>query len=76
MSESNEKKNKNHRLIVHEVSKFYSGKSRKFKVLDHKSFMFHTGEFYIIMGESGVGKSTLLNIIATLLPERAMMSGR
>jgi len=36
------------------------------KVLDHLSHRFAPGEFVAVMGESGVGKSTLLNLIAGL----------
>ena len=35
-------------------------------VLDHLSFVLRQGEYVAIMGESGVGKSTLLNLIAAL----------
>ena len=35
-------------------------------VLTNLSYRFHAGEFVAIMGDSGVGKSTLLNLIAGL----------
>ena len=36
------------------------------KVLDNLSYTLKAGEYVAIMGESGVGKSTLLNLIAGL----------
>lgn len=36
------------------------------KVLDGFTYKFDEGKFYAIMGRSGVGKSTLLNIIGTI----------
>ncbi len=48
-----------------------AGVSRRFRpdrpaVLDGLSFVLREGEYVAIMGESGVGKSTLLNLIAAL----------
>jgi putative ABC transport system ATP-binding protein len=44
------------------LSKSYGGRT----VLASLSYQFQPGEFVAIMGESGVGKSTLLNLIAGL----------
>lgn len=49
-------------LELDKLSKSYGGRS----VLSDLSHVFPAGEFVAIMGESGVGKSTLLNIIAGL----------
>jgi putative ABC transport system ATP-binding protein len=49
-------------LELADLSKSYGGRP----VLAHLSHSFRAGEFVAIMGESGVGKSTLLNLIAGL----------
>lgn len=46
------------------------------KVLDNLTYTLKAGEYTAIMGESGVGKSTLLNLIAGLdtpIPERCLL---
>lgn len=50
-------------LELRNLSKSYSSERR---VLDRLSWTFAPGEFVAIMGDSGVGKSTLLNLIAGL----------
>jgi putative ABC transport system ATP-binding protein len=49
-------------LHVDQVTKTFSGRS----VLQRVSLELRAGEYVAIMGESGVGKSTLLNLIAGL----------
>ena len=49
-------------LVLDNLTKSYGGRP----VLAELSHAFRAGEFVAIMGESGVGKSTLLNLIAGL----------
>ncbi|HEX5343619.1 MAG TPA: ABC transporter ATP-binding protein [Duganella sp.] len=49
-------------LELRQLSKSYNGRP----VLDRLTWNFKAGEFVAIMGDSGVGKSTLLNLIAGL----------
>ena len=50
-------------LELHHITKSYSNGRR---VLDDLCYTLAGGEFIAVMGESGVGKSTLLNLIAGL----------
>lgn len=52
-------------LSVRNLCKSFSGSREKF-VLRDISFDLAVGDFIAVMGESGVGKSTLLNLIAGL----------
>ena len=49
-------------LELARLTKTYGGRT----VLSQLSHVFEAGRFVAIMGESGVGKSTLLNLIAGL----------
>ncbi len=50
-------------LELRHITKSYSSGRR---VLDDLSYTLAGGEFVAVMGDSGVGKSTLLNLIAGL----------
>lgn len=52
-------------LTVRNLSKSFSGPRAK-TVLQDISFELATGDYVAVMGESGIGKSTLLNLIAGL----------
>jgi len=52
-------------LSIRNLTKSYSG-IRSRKLLSDMSFDLQRGEYVSIMGESGVGKSTLLNLVAGL----------
>lgn len=54
-----------HLLSVNDVSKTYKTSIGMVNVLDRINFFLKEGEFVIIFGPSGVGKSTFLNIIGT-----------
>lgn len=53
-------------LSAHEIRKVYDSSGGKVEVLKGVSLEIHPGEIVSIIGPSGVGKSTLLNIIGTL----------
>lgn len=50
------------KIMVNQITKAYNQRL----VLDHVSYVFEKGHAYCIMGKSGVGKTTLLRIIAGL----------
>jgi putative ABC transport system ATP-binding protein len=52
-------------LEVHDLTKSFNGAAGR-RVLDGVSLSVRPGEYVAIVGESGVGKSTLLNLIAGL----------
>ena len=61
-------------LTVRDLHKSYGG-ARPREVLRGISFEVQRGEYVAIVGESGVGKSTLLNLIAGLdLPDRGTVT--
>ncbi|MCK5836734.1 MAG: ABC transporter ATP-binding protein [Desulfobacula sp.] len=53
-------------MSLQSVSKSFSSKTAKIEILNTASFNLYKGETIAIIGSSGIGKSTLLNIIGTL----------
>ena len=53
-------------IIVDKVNKTYKNGSLELQVLKNISFKVDKGEFLAIMGSSGSGKSTMMNILACL----------
>ncbi len=49
-----------------DVCKYYQMGDTTVKAADHISFQIHKGEFVAIVGQSGSGKSTCMNIIGCL----------
>lgn len=55
-------------IELENITKRFADGQRSLTVLNHLSLRVEEGEFIAITGESGVGKTTLLNILGTLLP--------
>lgn len=53
-------------MSLQSVSKGFYSKSSKIEILNTSSFNIYKGETIAIVGASGIGKSTVLNIIGTL----------
>ena len=53
-------------IQVIDVEKYYGYEGNLIKAIDRVSFQVQQGEFISIMGKSGSGKTSLLNIIATI----------
>ncbi|MFD2728965.1 ABC transporter ATP-binding protein [Enterococcus camelliae] len=53
-------------MNVRYLSKSYGTRFNRTKVLDNLSFSVEKGEFVGIMGPSGAGKTTLMNLLATI----------
>lgn len=53
-------------IILENVSKSYFYKKKEIKIIQNFNYTFKSGNLYLIKGESGKGKTTLLTIIALL----------
>ncbi len=53
-------------ISLETVSKIFNGRTASIEILKETSFHIHKGETIAVVGSSGIGKSTLLNIIGTL----------
>ncbi|MFV0480017.1 MAG: ABC transporter ATP-binding protein [Anaerorhabdus sp.] len=53
-------------LIIDKVSRSFFSNERKVEVIDNFSYEFYLGKKYCITGKSGVGKTTLANIIGMI----------
>ncbi len=51
---------------IEQLTKVYHHKDKEIKVLDHLDLAVRPGEMCAIVGASGVGKSTFLNVVGTL----------
>ena len=54
-------------LEVQELTREFTRRGKPFAAVDHVDFRLGQGEFVAIVGRSGNGKSTLLNLITGLL---------
>ena len=52
-----------HFIEFHDVCKFYTMGENRIAAADHISFYVDQGEFCIIVGPSGAGKTTVLNML-------------
>ena len=50
-------------IEINDLTKYYGKGESRFKALDGVSVRINDGEFIVILGASGSGKSTFLNII-------------
>ena len=50
-------------IVFKDVCKFYKTGSQKIVALDNMSFEIQRGEFCVIVGPSGAGKTTLIELL-------------
>jgi ABC-type nitrate/sulfonate/bicarbonate transport system ATPase subunit len=56
------------KLVISDLSVSFSGEDRNVSVLEHVDLTVAAGEFVCLVGASGCGKTTLLNVIGGFLP--------
>ena len=61
-------------VTFEDVSKVYHSGEIEIRAVDHISFTIEKGEFCVIVGPSGAGKTTVLNMLAAWTPARAAPS--
>ena len=67
-----------HFIEFHDVCKFYTMGENRIAAADHISFYVDQGEFCVIVGPSGAGKTTVLNMLGGMdsCDERRDLAGR
>ena len=61
-------------LEISDLSLFYQTKTAEIKAVDNLSLTVSSGEFVAIIGRSGCGKTSILSVIAGLLPYEGKVS--
>ncbi|KFI92363.1 ABC superfamily ATP binding cassette transporter, ABC protein [Bifidobacterium saguini DSM 23967] len=56
-----------HLLVLSEVTRQFIRRGKLFNAVDHANLIVNEGEFIAIVGRSGNGKSTLINMVAGLI---------
>ena len=61
---------------LNDIVKTYGTGEGKQTAVDHVNFTIDEGEFVVILGQSGAGKSTILNMLCGMdTPTESMLSG-
>lgn len=55
-------------IELQEVTKFYIKEKKKVKAISNVNYTFYPNNLYCISGESGAGKTTLIQLLGLLLP--------
>lgn len=57
-------------IVLEHVSKSYYHKRNEIEIIKDFNYTFESGKLYLIKGESGKGKTTLLTMIALLQDQK------